>query len=255
MKHREKYRVMYHDTDRNFNLKLYYVAKYMQETALAAFDRLEAPRKELTKKNLAFILSKISFRFDGEIKKFDDIIVDTWFAPMKSITVIRNYRIHNETTGNCVVRAASSWALIDTNEKNIVRPNVLSEIFTAVTDDEDLGFNPTRKIKIPDAIMMTHENHLFDKEVMYGDIDENSHMNNTVYFDIVENAIWKTVRGALSGKLCTLDISYNNGASERDLISIWGITTIENASKEVYIHGSIGGLNCFDAKACFINSV
>ena len=247
MKHSEKYRVHYHDTDRNFNLKLFYMAKYMQETALAAFDRLESPRRELTEKKLAFILSKMSFRFEGEIKKFDEIRVDTWFLPMKSITVIRNYRIFNETMGTYAVRATSSWALVNINEKAIVRPSALSENFTAVIDDEELGINSARRIDKPNEIKLSDDNYLFEREVLYSDIDENTHMNNTIYLDIVENSIWKTVRGILPGKLRTLDIAYNNGASEGDCISIWGVRTAGN----IYIHGEIGAIDCFDAKACF----
>ena len=252
MKHNEKYHVHYHYTDRNFNLKLCYLAKYMQETALAAFDRLDAPRRELIDKNLAFFLSKISFRFEGEIRKFDDIRVETWALPVKSAAYIRNYRIYNESTGVCAVRAASSWVLINMAKKTIVHPNTLSENFTAINDDEELGFGPVRRIRTPDESgLLTDESFLFEKEVFYCDIDENLHMNNTVYLDIVENALWMMTRGVLPGKLCALDLSYNKGAVEGDRLSVSGLTIAGDFGTEIYLRGMIGKSNCFIARACF----
>ena len=249
MKHIEKYRVHYHYTDRNFELKLFYIAKYIQETALAAFDLIDGPRRELEENNLAFILSKISFVFEGEIKKFDEISVETWAMLPKTATLIRNYRVYNDTTGICAVRAASAWALININEKTIINPNTLSENFNSRTDGEELGFAPVRRIKMPD------ENEtasgwelLFEKEVFYSDIDENMHMNNTVYLDVVQNALKKAARKDLpTGKLRSLDLSYNYAAEESDILSVWGI----KINNEIYLRGKIGEVNCFDAKACF----
>ena len=250
MKHVEKYRVHYHYTDRNFNLKLFYLAKYMQETALAAFDSIDGPRRELTEKNLAFILSKISFEFNGEIKKFDDICVETWAMPPKTASFIRNYRVYNDTTGICVVKAASAWALVNINEKTIINPNTLSENFNSRTDNEELGFAPVRRIKMPDeSEIASGWELLFEREIFYSDIDENMHMNNTVYLDIIQNALKKAAHNNFSPeKLRTLDLSYNYAAEEGDILSVWGIKT----NSEIYLRGKIGEINCFDAKAVFL---
>ena len=253
MKHTAKYHVHYHYTDRNFRLKLFYIAKYMQETALAAFDRLEAPRQELIDRGLAFILTKLSFRFDGEVKKFDEITVETWALPFKSITFVRNYRVRNETTGECAIRASSSWALININEKSIVRPDTLSANYTAMTDDEDIGFQPVRKIiSMPaDDVLFNDSNLLFQKEILYSDIDENLHMNNTIYLDIIENALWKVAGGVFSGKLRALDLSYNSGAAEGERLTVWGMREDADNGTEIYVKGMIGSINCFDAKALY----
>ena len=248
MKYIEKYHVHYYYTNRNFDLKLFYIGKYLQETALAAFDSMEGPRQELTEKNLAFILSKISFVFENKIKKFDDIKVETWALPPKSAAFIRNYRIFNETSGTCAVLAASSWALVNMLEKTIVNPNTLSENFNYATDEEDIGFVPVRRIKIPDEInILSDNNFIFEKEIFYNDIDENMHMNNTVYLDIIDNALHKIKRDNTTEKLRTLDLSYNYAAEEGDILSVWGI----KINDEIYLKGKIGEINCFDAKATF----
>jgi len=253
MKHREKYRVHYYYTDRNFDLKLLYIAKYMQETALAALDMVDGPRRELTEKKLAFFLSKMSFVFDGEIKKFDDIIVETWALPAKSVSSVRNYKIINETSGACAVRAASLWALLNIADKSITHPNILSEHFIdGLTDDEDIGFSPARRIKMPDEIETAAENNvLFKKEILYGDIDENMHMNNTVYLDIIQNALWKISGECSPCKLRSLDVSYDRETAEGDYLTVCGAKTTGETGEEIYIRGKIGDTACFNAKACF----
>jgi len=248
MKHSDIYRVHYHYTDKNFDLKLFYIAKYMQETALAAFDLLGEPRRELTEKNLAFFVSKITFRFEGEIKKFDTIKVETWTLPPKSVNYVRNYRITNETTGVCAVRAASSWALVNTKDMAIMHPNALSDQFNALsTDTEELGFAPFKRINIPPGEPVF----LFDKEVFYCDIDENMHMNNTIYLDIAQNALHKMTRDLPSKKLTALDISYESGAPEGERLSVWGTKAQAGTETELYLRGKIGATNCFTAKAVY----
>jgi acyl-CoA thioesterase FadM len=250
MKHTEKYRARYHDTDRNFNLTLFHISRYMQETAFAAFDLLDAPRREITDKGFAFILTKISFSFESVIKKFDEIRVETWALPIKSVTYIRNYRIIDETARVCAVRAATAWALISVEDKRIVHPRALSENFTALTDDEEIGFAPVRKIKMPDDInVVSAGNLLFTKDVLYSDIDENMHMNNTVYLDIIQNALSKALQGDPLDRLRTLDLTFNSGAVEGDRVSIYGVKITGEHGVEVFISGICNGVNCFDAAA------
>jgi acyl-CoA thioesterase FadM len=253
MKNTAKYRVHYHHTDRDFKLKLLYLAEYMQETALSAFDLRDGPRTEMLEKNLAFILSKISFHFEYEIRKFDDLRVESWMLPNKTVSMTRNYRVFNETTEKCAVRAASTWVVVDMVKKMLVRPDVLSEHFTSAdTDDEELGIAPVRRLKLPDdSEVLTGQNYLFDREVWHSDIDENGHMNNTLYLDIVENSLWKASKGALPGKLSTLDLSYNNGVTEGDRMSVWGMKTAEENIPIIYLKCKSGESNCFEAKACF----
>ena len=253
MKHFENYRVQYHHTDRDFNLKLFYLAQYMQETAIAAFDRLTLPRREIIEKSLAFVLSSISFRFEQEIKKFDEIRVETWALPLTSVTFTRNYKVFNEVTGDCCVLASSSWVLIHTQKRNLVNPKTLSESYTAATDDEEVGFRAVRKIRMPDGFGNPDgEKFLFDKEIFYCDIDENLHMNNSVYLDIIQNALWKMTRESQPGRLSSLDLSYNSGASEGQILSVRGTKTAGETGVEVYIRGKADGINCFDAKALYL---
>jgi acyl-ACP thioesterase len=95
------------------------------------------------------------------------------------------------------------------------------------------------------------ENHLFDKEVFYSDVDEYMHMNNTVYLDIIQNGLCKMMKNVPLNKLSALDISYDNGASEGDHLSIWGIKKPIETGIEVYLRGKIDEINCFDARAYF----
>ena len=255
MKYSERYRVHYYYTDRNFELKLFYLAKYMQETALAAYDLLEEPRQELCDKGLAFFLAKISFRFWHEIKKFDEIRIETWALPPKSVGFVRNYRIFNETSGTYAAAAASSWALVNLGNHGIVHPKSLSESFVSLsTDAEELGFEPVRRLGLPDEGEAVWEP-LLEKEVFYNDIDENLHMNNTVYLDLAQNALWKAYGGALPGRLAALDFSYDVPVAEGDRIFVWALKTSGQEGDTIYLRGKSGGAHCFGARAVFESPV
>jgi acyl-CoA thioesterase FadM len=247
MKHIEKYRVYYYDTDRNFNIKLFNLARYLQETALIAFEKHEEANKEMRDKKLAFFLTKISLKFESEIKKFDNINIETWALPPTSASFTRNYRVFSEMQGKYAVSVVSSWVLVNIESKAIVRSRDLSEHFIAIsTDNEELGFAPIRRIKIPEEKAKTL---LLEKEVCYSDIDENLHMNNAVYFNVIQDALFKASKelNVNNPKLSSLDISFEKAALEGEQISVYGITA--ESESEIYLQGTVGNHSCFTAKA------
>ncbi|MCL1859169.1 MAG: thioesterase [Oscillospiraceae bacterium] len=253
MKWSEEYRVHYYYTDYNNILKPGYIARYMQETAWNALKNWGPAPEYFYKNNLAFILSKISFKYYEEIYEDDIIKVETWPLTPKILIFPRNYRIYKNN--KIAVEAVSAWVLMDTKTKTVLRPDSFVNIFTNY-DDEEFNFNVQRRFKMPDDM-----SDLSRYKVAYSDIDTNFHMNNAVYIDAVCNNLYAdsdiiSAEFKLKKKMISLDLNYNGEARFAQIIEInkgmvlckddeTGINT-----EEYYMRAKIKETeqNCFEAK-------
>jgi len=251
MKWSNEYKVHYYYTDYNNILKPGYSARYMQETAWNALKNWGPPPEYFYKNNLAFILSKIKFRYYEEIYEDDVIKVETWALPAKVLIFPRNYRIYKD--GKIAAEAVSSWVLINTKDKTILRPDVLNNIFTSY-DDEELSFGVQRRIKMPENM-----SEYIEYKVRYADIDTNFHMNNVAYIDLLCDNLYADtdiISEELKKRVLSLELHYNSEARFAQTIGINKGTVLSldcetnQETNEYYMSGKITGKeqNCFEAK-------
>ena len=248
MKWSDKYKIHYYYTDYNNILKPGYIGRYMQETAWNALKSWGPTPEYLKEKNLAFILSKISFRYYREIYEDDAIKVETWANPAKTLIFPRNYRIYKD--GKIAAEAVSAWVLMDIQEKSILRPDIIQDNFKGF-DDEELDFTVQRRFKMPED--MDISGFYSEYKVKCSDIDTYFHMNNAAYIDLVCNNLYSDgdiISPELKKKFFSLDLNYNSEARFAQIIEInKGVTVCEN-QEEYYMRAAVKGIeqNCFEAK-------
>lgn len=177
MKYTENYKIKWHDTgaDRNVRLSQYLV--YMQETAnlqlLANGTSLDAVRDEM---RLGFILSKIKLIFRNKLESYENISVNTWTCPSRGFTFSRCFEI--ERNGEKVAEAISFWALLNIDTKMLTRVDGFD---LGLESEAPLEIEVPRRIKPPEGELSL----LGKREIRYSDIDYNMHMNNTKYPDML----------------------------------------------------------------------
>lgn len=246
MKWSDKYKIHYYYTDYNNILKPGYIARYMQETAWNALKSWGPKPEYLHENNLAFILSKISFKYYSDIREDDEIKVETWAIPPKSIIFARNYRIYKG--GAVAAEATSAWALMDMKEKAILKPAVLGDNFKGF-DDEELGFAVQRRFKFPENPAERRE-----YQVRYSDIDTNFHMNNAAYIDLISECLYNKgdkLSQDLKKQVLSIDLNYNSEAVFGEIIEIDKFIDKIGDCEEIYLTGKVktADKNCFEAKA------
>ena len=173
MKYTEKMKVRWHDTDAYRYVRPSEILVYMQETANRQLDNAGLSLDNLRDtKKLAFILSKIKLVFHKQLFAYDEIDARTWTCDSRGYTFNRCFDIHKN--GELVAEAISFWALIDLNEKKLVRSDNFS---LGVENDKLLDISVPRRIKPPEE----EPTLLGTRNIRYSDIDYNMHMNNTRY--------------------------------------------------------------------------
>ena len=110
--------------------------------------------------------------------------------------------------GKTIGRAVSAWALIDTNTRSLVP-----------VKDFELGLEtaPSLDLSLTRIAMPAELKRLGEYTVVYSDLDQNNHMNNTRYPDMYSNFL------PLFGKrIDEITISYLNEATNAEKLTLDG---------------------------------
>ncbi len=165
-----------HDVDYNGAARASALMKYIQSAAQSQLTENGCSYDALKAKSRAFVLSRIKMEFNETIRAYDRLSAISFPCHSKGYSFLRCYQlVKGEKT---VGRAASVWALINTDEHSLVRVN---DIELGLTTEDPLDLSPSR-ITLPSNLVKVGTYY-----VNYGDADQNRHMNNTRYPDMYSN--------------------------------------------------------------------
>jgi len=177
MKWSGQYRVLANDVDCNQVVSVTKVLQFMQDAAFSQMEDKGPSYDALFQQGLAFILSKIRLSLYAPLYSHDRITVESWACPSKGVTFQRCFRILRE--GQIVAEAISSWALTGVHDRKLHR---VTEVQLGYGTDEPIELDMPSRMKIPPE---TNLSLVGEHTVEYADIDQNKHMNNTVYADLL----------------------------------------------------------------------
>ena len=214
MKHIERYKVKWHDTDASRRVRPSELLVYMQETANRQFESAGRDLDvERDNQHIAFILSKISLDFYECVHAYEEIDVETFTCESRGFSFNRGFRILKD--GVLVAAGASVWALVDLKEGKLLR-----------ADSYDVGFEhePIVTTVTPLRTKMPRIEEFVSvgkRKIVYSDIDYNMHMNNTRYpnmlCDFMDIEDTKKIKG--------MSLSYLHEAALGDEIDILRVKT------------------------------
>lgn len=215
MKYSKTFSTTLHDTDANGIISASAALKFMQECAYSQLNdcgpSMDTLRKEY---GLAFVISKITVSFYKPIHKFENLTVETWACESKGYSYLRCYRIIRDNT--IVAEASSVWALINTESK---RPTKVGEVDFNFACDEPLDLDIPRHIKMSDSPRLVGE-----RAVMFSDIDENIHLTNTKYPDIICDYLPDMIKKRIS----KLTINFMSEAPFGEVLKVYRENDDEN---------------------------
>ena len=174
------------DTDFTRHLKPSAIMGYCQDIAAEHAELLGFGYNDLLQKNLAWILIRMSFKIYKSPQIGDILTITTLPENPKTLDVNRGYYICN-ADGELVIAASSKWCALDMKTHKISRLSAVFENYTAfdfVPFEPFEGTNP----KIQAFADYSEKSLCSTFEVQITDLDQNLHMNNARYGDIILNA-------------------------------------------------------------------
>lgn len=195
-----------HDVDPNGVARLSSLMKYIQGAAQSQLTDNGKSYEELRNMKRAFILSRIKLEFTESVFAYDKLTAETFPCDSRGFTFLRCYML--KKAGKTIGRAVSAWALIDTDTHALV-PVRNFELGLETATPLDISLS---RIAMP-----TELKKLGEYTVVYSDLDQNNHMNNTRYPDMYSNFL------PLGGKrIDEITISYINEATPGEKLIIEG---------------------------------
>lgn len=194
-----------HDIDPSGVARASALMRYIQTSAQSQLNEGGLSYDNLRDMGRAFILSKMKMEFSSPVHVYDRLTACTYPCESRGYSFLRCYALERE--GEIIGRAASVWALVDTNTRSLVRVN-----------DFDLGLelHDHNGMAIGRFCLPCELREVGTYTVNYADLDQNGHMNNTRYPDMYSNFL------PLDGyRIAGITINFQNEAPRGNRLRVY----------------------------------
>ena len=193
-----------HDVDFNGIARFSSLMRYIQSAAQTQLAENGLSYDELKSKKRAFILSRIKLEFDAPLRAYEKAEALSYPCHSRGFSFLRCYQLNKN--GLNIGRAASVWALVDTETRALIRVNDM-ELGLTTEDPLDLTL---KHFSLPSTMSIVGQ-----YAVTYADTDQNRHMNNTRYPDMYSNFL------PLENKrIRSMSIAYLNEAPFGEVLTV-----------------------------------
>jgi acyl-ACP thioesterase len=189
----------FRDIDRSDRLTLAAAFDYFQEAAINHAEILGVGRESMARTGQGWILSRMSVLLDRRPKFRETVTIRTWPRGWEKLFARRDYDIR-DTADTPIIRARSSWIIIDMEKRRPLRPQAIME---TLPRNEGIDALPEGA-----AGLESRENlvPVGEQKAAYSDIDYNGHVNNARYIQWIQDAVApELLEGA---EKMRLDINY-----------------------------------------------
>ncbi len=179
------YKVQYYDLDRDSYIKVNRLFEIMTAIATehSAVHNIDA--KRLMKSGMSWVVHDINLDFfdDGNLYE-KNITIKSFVKNVSGVFMLRYFAFYNED--KLIGKAVSKWLLLDIEKRKIIK--VPKDIISAFTSSDEQTENQKNIMDNIKTVKQHYEEIIDDKDVVvknvgirYSDIDENGHVNNSVY--------------------------------------------------------------------------
>jgi len=178
-------RITYYDLDYHGKIKLSALLRMVHVAADVNAKTLGVGYNVLAPLGITFVLQRFGV-FITRMPVYDeDITIRTWPSDVSKGTFLRRGDMHDKN-GEKIMEWASLWLLFDINARRVLRPSALPVPLTGLGE---LGVTI-----MPEKLQLNEdfgaEYNRYRHKASYRDADTNMHINNSIYGDLVGNAIF-----------------------------------------------------------------
>lgn len=244
MKYSKKHTIACYEADANQLMRPTAMLDLMQEAANTNATALGFGFDELQDSNTAWVLSRMYVKFYKLPEWRQEVNLETWHKGVAKLFYLRDFRL-SDTEGNAMIKATTSWLIIDLNTRRLVRNSDLATSPEKCTR-EDAITEPADKVVVPVDI----EAELVRKHpVTWSEIDTMGHVNNVKYvtwaIDAVESEVIKKT------PIKELLVNYDAEVMPGDVVKIYRTKVENDEGISYYITGKVGDKQNFSVKLVF----
>lgn len=196
----------------------------------------------LEKHNAVWIIARMKVEFDKMPFILANTSLETWHRGVESMIFLRDYQLLSES-GESLVRASSSWIVMDADNRRILRTNTLGDVIPLEAECSERALSSdSAKIVLPAGIQTEK---IWEHRVAYSDVDYNHHANNAKYTQWVIDALPQEF--IFSHTLKTIELNFNKEARPGETVEFFHA----ESDGTHYIEGRCNGMQVFISKLEF----
>lgn len=162
------------------------IFKILQDVSAEHCSQFEMSMDRLDEKGLMWVVVRQFVQLERYPEKGEELEVSTWPGATRHMMFPRFYVIRDEK-GEVILKGSAIWTIVDRKSRSMVSPQNYGLSLEGLQTGEEC--------KLPASI----KKHELSKESSFTVppqyIDANTHMNNTRYYDAVENCLSEKLRG------------------------------------------------------------
>ena len=169
------------DSTPSKELRLSSLARFTQEAAIKSAEELGYDSSKTLNRGLLWVIGKQYFEIYKMPHYGETIKVTTYPGKKIGTFFLRHYKILS-SSDEILIRGVAVWCLIDKSTRKTIVPEEHGIFIPVVSEEGELEFPPSYRI----------ENQLLSQteiEAYWSRCDINGHLNNTYYFDAIEDLI------------------------------------------------------------------
>ena len=211
-----------------------------QEIAYWAAQRLGFGYDTLHVHHTAWVLSRMHIHLENPPRWRDEVKLYTWHKGANGLFYLRDFDLQDQA-GNHLVKATSSWVVINEETRRLVRPEDLSSLLETMEKVDDAIAEPAPKLVLPrDAEPELAGQHT----VAYSDIDIVGHTNNVRYIVWAMDCI---PADEAAHPVKDVFINFNKETTLGEDVSLYRL----KVGSSWFIEGRSGAKSCFVAQIDF----
>lgn len=174
------------DVNMHRRLRTSRLFEFMQEAAIHHTEQLGAGRALTLDKGILWVVTMQQAKI-GRMPEYDEeVMLESWPGKTMHVLFPRYFRLL-DSSGRCLVTASAIWTLVDSTSRKLVFP----ESCGVVIEGELTG----NELSLPSPVPRQETDRSYDFSVPFSYVDLNGHMNNTRYYDLVEDLCPAAARG------------------------------------------------------------
>lgn len=211
-----------------------------QEIAYWAAEELGFGYTSLHVHHTAWVLSRLHIHFDNPARWRDNVKLYTWHKGANGLFYLRDFDLQ-DGEGKHLVRATSSWVVINEETRRLVRPEDLAALLETMEKVDDAIAEPAPKLVLPKNAAPEFAG---EHTVAYSDIDIVGHTNNVRYIVWAMDCI--PAEDAVR-PVKDVYINFNKETLRGEAVSLYRL----KVGSTWYVEGRSGGKSCFVAQIDF----
>lgn len=206
----KSYTICLSDVDFTKHLRLSALFCFFQDIASEAVEALGIGINTIEKGfSVAWILMRIRADILRNPSWNEKILIDTWPQQPKKLEFERDFIVKDEA-GNIIIRAVSTWVILDINTRQIQRSELIAKDYPKMTAGRaiDCKLGKLKPSGQPEIV--------YRKVIGYSDVDFNGHLNNSRYVDYITDCF--TIDNHKQYEVGSIEVNYINEAMPGDTI-------------------------------------